>query len=189
MTNMGQIGTADIITLGQFSQDKLLLEILVEQLLDLVHQFNTVLVHRAERITGLPVNGDQQLLDQQFQHILMHRAFLLQFPVNSLKHPQKFPLFFAHINTTGTIEDNLKLFYYRGLKEWNHEKGFLMDTFLTAQDLFKAYLDYFRISYRSPLVPVWISVERTTVTISLLYLLCDNFLKIFPYNFPYKGKF
>ena len=34
MTNMGQIGTADIITLGQFSQDKLLLEILVEQLLD-----------------------------------------------------------------------------------------------------------------------------------------------------------
>ena len=45
------------------------------------------------------------------------------------------------------IEDNLKLFYYRGLKEWNHEKGFLMDTCLTAQDRFKAYLDYFRISY------------------------------------------
>ena len=45
------------------------------------------------------------------------------------------------------IEDNLKLFYYRGLKEWDHEKGFLMDTCLTAQDRFKAYLDYFRISY------------------------------------------
>ncbi len=45
------------------------------------------------------------------------------------------------------IEDNLKLFYYRGLKEWDHEKGFLMDTCLTAQDRFKAYLDYFRIRY------------------------------------------
>ena len=45
------------------------------------------------------------------------------------------------------IEDNLKLFYYRGLKEWDHEKGFLMDTCLTAQDRFKAYLDYFRIEY------------------------------------------
>ena len=45
------------------------------------------------------------------------------------------------------IEDNLKLFYYRGLKEWEHEKGFLMDTCLTAQDRFKANLDYFRIAY------------------------------------------
>ena len=45
------------------------------------------------------------------------------------------------------IEDNLKLFYYRGLKEWNHEKGYLIDTRLTAQDRYKAYLDYFRIAY------------------------------------------
>ena len=45
------------------------------------------------------------------------------------------------------IEDNLKLFYYRGLKEWDREKGFLMDTCLTAQDRFKVYLDYFRIDF------------------------------------------
>ncbi len=45
------------------------------------------------------------------------------------------------------IEDNLKLFYYRGLKEWDREKGYLMDTCLTAQDRFKKYLDYFRIVY------------------------------------------
>ena len=45
------------------------------------------------------------------------------------------------------IEDSLKLFYYRGLKEWDREKGYLMDTCLTAQDRFKAYLDYFRIMY------------------------------------------
>lgn len=45
------------------------------------------------------------------------------------------------------IEDNLKLFYYRGLQEWNNEKGDLMDTCLTAQDKYKAYLDYFRVEY------------------------------------------
>jgi len=45
------------------------------------------------------------------------------------------------------IEDNLKLFYYRGLKEWSKEKGFLTDTCLTAQDRYKKYLDYFRIGY------------------------------------------
>ena len=45
------------------------------------------------------------------------------------------------------IEENLKLFYYRGLKEWYNEKGYLTDTCLTAQDRYKAYLDYFRIPY------------------------------------------
>ena len=47
------------------------------------------------------------------------------------------------------IEENLKLFYYRGLKEWYNEKGYLTDTCLTAQDKYKAYLDYFRIPTKS----------------------------------------
>ena len=45
------------------------------------------------------------------------------------------------------IEENLKLFYYRGLKEWYKEKGYLTVTCLTAKDKYKAYLDYFRIPY------------------------------------------
>lgn len=45
------------------------------------------------------------------------------------------------------IDDNLKMFYYRGLKEWDNEKGYLRDTCLTAQDRYKVYLDYFRIDY------------------------------------------
>ena len=45
------------------------------------------------------------------------------------------------------IEDDLKYFYYRGLSQWDREKGYLMDTCLTAQDRFKVYLDYFRIGY------------------------------------------
>ena len=45
------------------------------------------------------------------------------------------------------IEDDLKMFYYRGLAEWDVERGYLRDTCLTAQDRYKAYLDYFRIGY------------------------------------------
>lgn len=45
------------------------------------------------------------------------------------------------------MEERLKLFYYRGLKEWDSEKGYLTDTCLTAQDTYKKYLEYFRISY------------------------------------------
>ena len=45
------------------------------------------------------------------------------------------------------IEDDLKMFYYRGLTEWETEKGYLRDTCLTAQDRYKAYLAYFRIGY------------------------------------------
>lgn len=45
------------------------------------------------------------------------------------------------------ISDDLKMFYYRGLKNWEHERGWLRDTILTAHDRFKAYLDYFQIKY------------------------------------------
>ena len=46
------------------------------------------------------------------------------------------------------IEDDIKEFYYRGLKEWKNEQGYLVDTCLTAQDRFKTYLDYFGIEYK-----------------------------------------
>lgn len=45
------------------------------------------------------------------------------------------------------IEDDMKIFYYRGLSEWDNEKGYLTDTCLSAQDKYKMYLDYFRIEY------------------------------------------
>ena len=45
------------------------------------------------------------------------------------------------------IDEQLKLFYYRGLREWTTERGFLRDTCLAAQDKFKAWLDYFGIDY------------------------------------------
>lgn len=45
------------------------------------------------------------------------------------------------------IDEDTKLYYYRGLKEGERERGYLRDTCLAAQDKFKKYLDYFRIPY------------------------------------------
>ena len=45
------------------------------------------------------------------------------------------------------IEDNLKMFYYRGLQEWSHVRNYLLDTCLTAQDNYKEILTGFRIKY------------------------------------------
>ena len=45
------------------------------------------------------------------------------------------------------ISDELKVYYYRGLKEWEKERGYLRDTCLTAQDKFKRWLNYFEIKY------------------------------------------
>ena len=45
------------------------------------------------------------------------------------------------------ISDDIKEYYYRGLNEWKNEPGYLMDTCLTAQDRFKAYMDYFGLEY------------------------------------------
>ncbi len=45
------------------------------------------------------------------------------------------------------IDEELKMFYYRGLKEWKIERGYLRDTCITAQDIFKKHLDYFKIKY------------------------------------------
>ena len=45
------------------------------------------------------------------------------------------------------ITDELKMYYYRGLREWNRTPGYLIDTCLTAQDIYKVLLDYFKIKY------------------------------------------
>ena len=46
------------------------------------------------------------------------------------------------------ISDELKMFYYRGLNEWGIINEYLLDTILTAQDIYKGYLDYFQIPFK-----------------------------------------
>lgn len=45
------------------------------------------------------------------------------------------------------IDDREKMFYYRGLAEWNYMPGYLRDTCLHMQDGFKKILEYFEIPY------------------------------------------
>ena len=52
-----------------------------------------------------------------------------------------------HEHVPFIITDELKMFYYRGLREWGHVNGYLTDTCLTAQDSYKCLLDYFKIKY------------------------------------------
>ena len=46
------------------------------------------------------------------------------------------------------IDEDLKLFYYRGLREWKNVREYLLDTCLTAQDNYKAILKYFEIEFK-----------------------------------------
>ncbi len=45
------------------------------------------------------------------------------------------------------ISEELRLFYYRGIQKWGRVNEFMQDTCLTAQDNYKALLDYFKIKY------------------------------------------
>lgn len=45
------------------------------------------------------------------------------------------------------ITEELKMYYYRGIKNWKTERGFLRDTCFTGQDTMKTTLDYFGIKY------------------------------------------
>ncbi len=45
------------------------------------------------------------------------------------------------------ITDDLKMFYYQGIREWGHVNEYLTDTCLTAQDKYKELLNYFKITF------------------------------------------
>lgn len=45
------------------------------------------------------------------------------------------------------IDEEHKLFYYRGLKEYEQTKGYLIDTCLSCQDKYKEILNYFQVEF------------------------------------------
>lgn len=53
----------------------------------------------------------------------------------------------AHHIVPFIITEELKMYYHRGLDRWEEVRGYLLDTCLTAQDRYRATLDYFRITY------------------------------------------
>jgi Fic family protein len=54
----------------------------------------------------------------------------------------------AHGIVPFIIDEECRWFYYRGLKEWRTERGYLTDTCLSAQDKFREWLKYFQIPYK-----------------------------------------
>ena len=50
------------------------------------------------------------------------------------------------------IDHEHKLFYYRGLKEYKSEKGFLMDTCLSSQDQYEVMVSYFIPDLSNPVL-------------------------------------
>ena len=46
------------------------------------------------------------------------------------------------------IEVQHRLYYYRGLSQWDSKRGYLIETCLSAQDFFKRTLDRFGIEYK-----------------------------------------
>ena len=62
------------------------------------------------------------------------------------------------------ITDEVKMFYYRGLREWPQIPGYLMDTYLTAQDNYKRVLDYWKSHATLTLLakqdcPLWLQYD------------------------------
>jgi Fic family protein len=45
------------------------------------------------------------------------------------------------------ITDDIKMFYYRGLKNWKEDRGWLIDTCLSGQDRVKELLSLFEIDF------------------------------------------
>lgn len=41
------------------------------------------------------------------------------------------------------VDERHKLYYYRGLKGFENERGYLIDTCLSAQDMYSELLEYF----------------------------------------------
>ncbi|MBO4319367.1 MAG: Fic family protein [Treponema sp.] len=46
------------------------------------------------------------------------------------------------------ITEELKMYYYRGIKNWKDERGYLRDTCLAGQDEMKVTLGYFGVKYQ-----------------------------------------
>ena len=121
---------------------------------------------RANEVGGLPTALPSEVAEQMKELLVAYNANkdktfedILEFHVNFERiHPFQdgngrvgrlimFKECLKHGIVPFIIEDEIKMFYYRGLKEWKYERGYLRDTCLSAQDKYKAYMDYFGIGF------------------------------------------
>lgn len=106
-------------------------------------------VHRQMKALLAEYNGKKQ---KTFEDILdLHQRFECIHPFQDGNGRVGRLILFKECLANGfvpfIITDDLKMFYYRGLREWTNVRGYLSDTCLAAQDSYKAILDYFKIKY------------------------------------------
>ena len=106
-------------------------------------------VHREMQTLLKEYNGKKQ---KSFEDIIdLHQRFELIHPFQDGNGRVGRLVMFKECLANGyvpfIITEELKMFYYRGLREWNNVRGYLLDTCLTAQDNYKAVLDYFKVRY------------------------------------------
>ncbi|MDR0995800.1 MAG: Fic family protein [Tannerella sp.] len=106
-------------------------------------------VHRQIKALLTEYNGKRQ---KTFEDILdLHQRFEAIHPFQDGNGRVGRLIMFKECLANGIvpfiITDELKMFYYRGLQQWPNIKEYLTNTCLTAQDQYKAVMDYFQIKY------------------------------------------
>ena len=96
-------------------------------------------------LDGYNVKPDKKLEDIIAFHVAFERIHPFQDGNGRVGRLIMFGECLKHNIVPFIIDEEHKLFYYRGLKEWDTERGFLLDTCLSAQDKFKTILQKFNI--------------------------------------------
>lgn len=101
----------------------------------------------AQLIRGYESNGSRGFADIVAFHVSFERIHPFQDGNGRVGRLIAFKECLRNGITPFVIDEEKKLFYYRGLSEWDRGRGCLMDTCLAGQDTFKEWLEFFRIPY------------------------------------------
>ncbi len=94
-------------------------------------------------LDGYNAKPDKNLEDIIAFHVAFERIHPFQDGNGRVGRLIMFGECLKHNITPFIIDEEHKLFYYRGLKEWDSERGYIIDTCLSAQDKFSKILSKF----------------------------------------------
>src|SRR5680860_965726 len=136
----------------------------------LYHQTQVKLAFNSNRIEGSRLSEDQTRYIYETNTVNMEpdEAANVDDIIETVNHFSCFDYMLTHADEELTedmikeflnndilpfiIDHEHKLFYYRGLKEYKSEKGFLLDTCLSSQDQYKLMVSYFFPDLSNPVL-------------------------------------